>query len=149
MYDLLLNLASPINTENTDMAGRIMIFDDDTDLLEVCGIVLKSKNYEVRGVNKCNDILTDVKSFSPAVILMDNWIPDAGGVKATREIKNDLLLKAIPVIFFSADDHVQQLAAEAGAEFYLQKPFDIDELETVVSKAMVMHRMLLKDEITS
>jgi hypothetical protein len=41
------------------MPGLVMIFDDDTDLLEVCSIVLKS--------------------FSPKVILMDNWIPDAGG----------------------------------------------------------------------
>ena len=70
-----------------------MIFDDDTDLIEVCSIVLKSKNYEVRGFHKCNDILKEVKIFSPNVILMDNWIPDDGGVKATQQIKNDVLLE--------------------------------------------------------
>jgi len=121
------------------MAGRVMIFDDDTDLLDVCSIVLGSKNYEVIGLNKCNDILHEVKSFSPHVILMDNWIPDAGGVKATRQIKNDLLLHSIPVIFFSANDRVQDLATEAGAEFFLQKPFEIDELENMVSRAMAIH----------
>jgi DNA-binding response OmpR family regulator len=121
------------------MPGRVMIFDDDTDLLEVCGIVLKSKNYIVSGLNKCNDILQEVKSFSPNVILMDNWIPDAGGVKATQQIKSDLGLKSIPVIFFSANDRVQDLAAEAGAEFFLQKPFEIEELEMVVSKAIDIH----------
>lgn len=117
-----------------------MIFDDDTDLLEVCSIVLKSKNYVVNGLSKCNDILTEVKSFSPNVILMDNWIPDAGGVKATQQIKSDLQLKTIPVIFFSANEHVQELAAEAGAEFFLQKPFEIDELENAVSRAVAIHR---------
>src|ERR1700682_4520090 len=121
------------------MSGRVMIFDDDTDLLQVCSIVLKSKNYIVSGLNNCNDILKEVKSFSPNVILMDNWIPDAGGVKATQEIKNDLLTKSIPVIFFSANDRVQDLAAEAGAEFFLQKPFEIEELESVVSKAIAIH----------
>ncbi len=125
------------------MPGRVMIFDDDTDLLEVCGIVLKSKNYVVSGLNKCNDILDEIKSFSPNVILMDNWIPDEGGVQATRQIKSDFSLKSIPVIFFSANDHVEELAAEAGAEFYLQKPFDIDELENVVSKAIAAHRASL------
>lgn len=117
-----------------------MIFDDDTDLLEVCRIVLKSKNYIVSGLNKCNDIIPEVKSFSPNVILMDNWIPDAGGVKATQQLKNDMELKSIPVIFFSANDRVQDLAAEAGAEFFLQKPFEIEELETTISKAIVIHR---------
>jgi Response regulator containing CheY-like receiver, AAA-type ATPase, and DNA-binding domains len=122
------------------MAGRVMIFDDDTDLLDVCGIVLGSRNYKVIGLKKCNDILHEVKSFSPDVILMDNWIPDAGGVKATRQIKNDMYLQSIPVIFFSANDRVQDLATEAGAEFFLQKPFEIDELENMVSKAMSIHR---------
>ncbi|HEY4936667.1 MAG TPA: response regulator [Puia sp.] len=122
------------------MSGRVMIFDDDADLLEVCTIVLKSKNYEVSGLCKCHDILNEVKLFSPHVILMDNWIPDSGGVKATREIKNDLLLKSIPVIFFSANYRVKDLAAEAGAEFFLQKPFEIEELENVVSKAIASYR---------
>jgi DNA-binding response OmpR family regulator len=122
------------------MPGRVLIFDDDTDLLQVCSIVLKSKNYSVNGFNKCNDILKEVKSFSPDVILMDNWIPDTGGVKATQQIKNDYDCKNIPVIFFSANDRVQDLAAEAGAEFYLQKPFEIEELENVVSQAVIMHR---------
>jgi CheY-like chemotaxis protein len=122
------------------MRGRVMIFDDDTDLIAVCSIVLRSKNYVVTGLHKCSDILNEVKSFSPDVILMDNWIPDAGGVKATRQIKNDLLLKSIPVIFFSANDRVQELAAEAGAEFFLQKPFEIEELENAVSSAMAIRR---------
>jgi DNA-binding response OmpR family regulator len=121
------------------MLGRILIFDDDTDLLEVCSIVLRSKNYEVYGCHKCNDIVREVKSFLPNVILMDNWIPDSGGVKATRLIKEDNMLKSIPVIFFSANDRVQDLATEAGAEFFLQKPFEIDELENVVSKAILIH----------
>jgi len=118
------------------MPGRVMIFDDDSDLLEVCSIVLRSKNYVVAGFHKCNDILKEVKLFSPHVILMDNWIPDTGGVKATRQIKDDLSLRSIPVIFFSANDRVQDLANEAGAEYFLQKPFEIEDLENVVSKAI-------------
>ena len=117
-----------------------MIFDDDADLLEVCSIVLKTKNYSVIGINKCSDIIHEVKSFSPNVILMDNWIPDVGGVKATQQLKNNPELKSIPVIFFSANDRVEDLAREAGAEFYLQKPFEIEELETTVSKAIAIHR---------
>ena len=137
MYNLLLILRALSSiTKIYRMPGRVMIFDDDSDLLEVCSIVLRSKNYVVTGFHKCNDILEEVKSFSPHVILMDNWIPDAGGVKATRQIKNDLSLRSIPVIFFSANDRVQDLANEAGAEYFLQKPFEIEDLENVVSKAI-------------
>ncbi len=129
------------------MPGRVMLFDDDTDLLEVCSIVLKSKNYIVLALNKCSDIAHEVKSFSPNVILMDNWIPDVGGVKATQLLKNNPELKSIPVIFFSANDRVEDLAREAGAEFYLQKPFEIEELETTVSKAIAIHRQAGISEI--
>ena len=129
------------------MPGRVMIFDDDEDLIEVCSIVLRSKNFEVSGLNKCSDILQEVKAFSPHVILMDNWIPDAGGVKATQLIKNDLFLKSIPVIFFSANDRVQDLAVEAGADFFLQKPFEIEELENLVSKAIAIHLKVEASEI--
>src|ERR1700730_7742846 len=108
------------------MSGRVMIFDDDADLLELCSFVLRSKNYFVKGINKCNNIVHDVREFSPNVILMDNWIPDSGGVKATRLLKNDLILRYIPVVLFSANEKVRDLAAEAGAEFYLPKPFNID-----------------------
>jgi len=122
------------------MSGRVMIFDDDTDLLEVCSIVLKSKNFNVIGLSKCTDIVHEVKTFSPNVILMDNWIPDVGGVKATQQLKSHPELKSIPIIFFSADDRVQSLAVEAGADFFLQKPFEIEELEAIVSKAIAIHR---------
>jgi DNA-binding response OmpR family regulator len=122
------------------MSGRVMIFDDDADLLELCSIVLRSKNYFVKGINNCNDIIRDVREFSPNVILMDNWIPDSGGVKATRLLKKDLILRYIPVILFSANEKVRDLATEAGAEFYLPKPFDIDDLEAVITKAIARHR---------
>jgi two-component system cell cycle response regulator DivK len=89
----------------------------------------------------------EVKLFSPNVILMDNWIPDVGGVKATQLLKNNPDLKSIPVIFFSANDSVEDLAAEAGAEFYLQKPFEIEELESIVSKAIAVHRQAGISEI--
>jgi len=147
MCDLLLFLRPRELPKILRMPGRVMIFDDDTDLLEVCSIVLKTKNYIVIGLNKCSDIVQEVKSFAPNVILMDNWIPDIGGVKATQLLKSNPELKSIPVIFFSANDRVEDLASEAGAEFYLQKPFEIEELETSVSRAIAVHRQAGISEI--
>ena len=85
--------------------------------------------------DRCTAILTDIQEHSPDVILMDNWIPDIGGVKATRLVKDSGNFSHIPVIFFSANNNVNELAVEAGADFFLQKPFDITELETIVLNA--------------
>lgn len=118
------------------MTKKVLIFDDDNDLLEVCSLILTAKDFEVVIKDKCTEILNDVLAHNPDVIIMDNWIPDIGGVKATRLVKGSEQLRHIPVIFFSANSNVNELAAEAGADYYLQKPFDITELEEMVARAV-------------
>ncbi len=115
---------------------KVIIYDDDTDLLEVCSLILQSKNFEVITRDKCTSILNDLKEHRPDVVLMDNWIPDTGGVQATRLIKESDTFKHIPVIFFSANNDVSDLAIKAGADYALQKPFDIAELENIVANAV-------------
>jgi|SRR5436190_17268475 len=117
------------------MSKKIIIYDDDTDLLEVCSLILEAKNFDVVTKDKCTEILGDILEHKPDVILMDNWIPDIGGVKATRLVKDSDDFRHIPIIFFSANNNVNELAIEAGADYFLQKPFDISELETIVSNA--------------
>jgi len=117
------------------MEKKIIIYDDDTDLLEVCSLILEAKKFVVITKDKCTEILSDIKEHNPDVILMDNWIPDIGGVKATRLVKDSDHFKNIPVIFFSANNNVDELAVEAGADYFLQKPFDISELESIVTSA--------------
>ena len=117
------------------MAKKIIIFDDDTDLLEVCSIILTAKNFEVVLKDKCTEIIADVIRHKPDVVLMDNWIPELGGVKAIRLLKANADFSHIPVILFSANNNVDELAREAGADYFLQKPFDISELENMVSIA--------------
>ena len=107
------------------MAKKVIIFDDDTDLLEICSLILTARNFEVILRDRYTDIINDIVKHQPDVILMDNWIPDIGGVKAVRLLKSYPELMHIPVIFFSANNNVSELATEAGADFSLQKPFDI------------------------
>jgi DNA-binding response OmpR family regulator len=117
------------------MAKKVLIYDDDTDLLEVCALILTAKNFDVIVREKCTEILSDVEKYQPDVIIMDNWIPDIGGVKATQLVKNSKEYCEIPVIFFTANSNVTELAAEAGADYSLQKPFDISQLEQMVKTA--------------
>ena len=120
------------------MNKRVLILDDDLDILQICTIVLKKKGFDVQTLNNSNQVVSQVKDYQPDVILMDNWIPGPGGIEATRLLKMAPETQDIPVIFFSANSNVTQLAREARADYFLQKPFDITELEAIVQ--MAIHR---------
>ena len=111
------------------------MFDDDQDTLMICSIILAGRGYDVRTFNNASDALERVREIHPDVILMDNWIPDKGGQFATRALKSDAELKQIPVIYFSANNDVQRLATEAGADMFISKPFDVGNLEKIVDAA--------------
>jgi two-component system cell cycle response regulator DivK len=124
------------------MKASVLIFDDDADLLDICSIVLKSRGLEVTGRINCTEIIKDLETCRPNVIIMDNWIPDKGGVKAIQVIKSIDEFKDIPVIFFTANTNIEQLASEAGADYFLQKPFELSELENLVDEAVRKHKAL-------
>jgi CheY-like chemotaxis protein len=118
------------------MAKRVLILDDDLDILQICTIVLKKKGFDVSTLNNSHQVVEQVRKYQPDVILMDNWIPGPGGIEATRTLKQDSSTQDIPVIFFSANSNVSLLAQEAKADYFLQKPFDISELEGIVQVAI-------------
>jgi CheY-like chemotaxis protein len=114
----------------------ILVFDDDTNILDVFMIVLEASGYQVEISETSHNILERVKEVSPDMIIMDNWIPNIGGVKATQILKSEPDFKHIPVIYCSANNDVSSLAEQAGAEAYLAKPFDLDELENTVARLL-------------
>lgn len=113
---------------------KVFIFDDNSDILELCTFILEDAGYEIKTSSSSNDIIDQVSAYTPDIIFMDNWLPDVGGIDATRALKNHPTLKAIPVIYFSANNDVMVLADQAGADGYLSKPFDIEELENIIIK---------------
>ena len=118
---------------------KIIIFDDDEDILSICSYILEEQGWQVHTFTDCNDIEKKVSAVAPDVILMDNWIPDAGGIIATQTLKKSAELKHIPVIYFSANSDIQLLASHAGAQAYLAKPFDLEDLERVINDVLVTH----------
>nr|WP_067053366.1 response regulator [Mucilaginibacter sp. L294] len=121
----------------SDKIKKIIIFDDDEDILSICSYILEEQGWEVHTFTDCNDIIEKVAGISPDVILMDNWIPDVGGINATQTLKKNETLKQIPVVYFSANSDIQLLADHAGAESYLAKPFDLEDLERVINSVLV------------
>ena len=124
--------------------GKILIFDDDPDILELCKVILNVKGFETHGCTTTRNLAKKVREYNPDVILMDNWIPEMGGVEATLEIKNTEDIRHIPVIFFSASNDVNEYADKAKADFAIRKPFDIADLHNAVISAV-----RLKDQKTA
>lgn len=112
----------------------VLIFEDDTIILEVITVVLTDLGLQVEVSETSHDIIQKVESAEPDLILMDNWIPNIGGVEATRLLKADERFSHIPVIYVSANNDIQSLADRAGADDFLSKPFDLEDLENIVNK---------------
>jgi two-component system cell cycle response regulator DivK len=116
------------------VAKKVFVFDDNKDILDLCTFILEDAGYEIKTSENAANIEKQVAEYMPDIIFMDNWLPDLGGIQATKAIKNHPDLKHIPVVYFSANNDISNLANEAGADSYLSKPFDIADLEEIVRK---------------
>jgi len=133
MYYIVSPSAIPMDNNEK----KIVIFDDDEDILSICSFILEEQGWKVFAYTDCNKIVEKVSAILPDVILMDNWIPDDGGIIATQTLKKTADLKNIPVIYFSANSDIEILANHAGAETYLAKPFDLEDLEKTINSVLV------------
>ncbi|MFC5284659.1 response regulator [Pedobacter alpinus] len=118
------------------MKKTVLIFDDDVNILELCSIILTECGYEVATSETSHNIIEKVIETNPDAILMDNWIPDIGGIEATRILKKHPDFKHIPVIYFSANNDIKSLAEKAGADVHLAKPFDLEDLENLIKSLL-------------
>ncbi|HET6242979.1 MAG: response regulator [Bacteroidetes bacterium] len=114
------------------MKKCILICDDDIDILEVTKIVLQ-KSFKVETLTHCNDIFKNYEKYKPDLILMDLWIPDMGGEAITRLLKSSSKTKKTPVIIFSANNDIEKVSFNAGADGFLRKPFDIKTLNQAIN----------------
>jgi CheY-like chemotaxis protein len=116
--------------------SRVLIFDDDKDILELCSIILAQEGYETFTEASSRKVIERINETSPDVILMDIWIPGLGGVEAIQLIKRAPGINQVPIILFSANNNIENIAKEAGADYFLKKPFDIITLSNTVSQAL-------------
>ena len=119
---------------------RVLVCDDDLAISEIVALALTDADWEVYTLPDCINIIEKVETIKPSVIFMDNKIPDEGGIVATQAIKGHPDYQEIPVIYFTANNDIDQLAKQAGADFILQKPFNLSELEETVGKAFKAYK---------
>ena len=115
------------------MQKRILIIEDDNDTLDMLEYLAAELDLEV--ITKSSVIpLDEVIRIQPAIILLDHWISGDLGGELCKKIKADTATAHTPVILVSALNNVAQIAAECGADGYLGKPFNIDDLQKIVAQ---------------
>ncbi|MGK7390245.1 MAG: response regulator [Candidatus Cyclobacteriaceae bacterium M2_1C_046] len=117
--------------------NKILIVDDDIDLLENMRGILSSKGYEVMGLADASELFKTINFFQPDVIILDILLASYDGRELCRKIKNDPGTKHIPVLMFSAHPDAEAFVFAAGAEEFLKKPFDtktlLGKIENLIS----------------
>jgi len=109
---------------------RILIADDDPDILDVFEITLSEENYEIVKAADGKEALRIIKSKPLDLVLLDYAMPKLNGRQVCQEVKKDILLRHLPIIMVTGKGDVEDKVGgiEAGADDYIVKPFEPKEL---------------------
>ncbi len=110
--------------------GRILVVEDDFDISNMLRIYFQSQDYEVTVASRGEDGLELCRQELPHVMLLDIMLPDIDGYEVCRRLRSNLRTSHVPIIFLTQKDERSDKIAglELGADDYITKPFDIEEL---------------------
>lgn len=122
--------------------AKILIIDDELQTTTLLEMLLSEKGYETVSVNDSSQAVRIAQETSPDLIILDLMMPEPDGFKVCRMLRADARFNFTPILIVTAlDDTDSQIVAfGAGADSYLIKPYDIDELVNNVKN-------LLREEI--
>ena len=117
------------------MAKRILVVDDDENILSLERTILEQKGFDVTGAQGGAEALKLLAEHPFDLVLLDVMMPEVDGFTVCRKIKEDPRLKDVPVIFLTAKGGGDALAEgfESGAIMYITKPFTANKLLTIVN----------------
>jgi len=120
---------------------KILVVDDEEELLELVGKTLSAQGYEVVTVTTADDAMLKARTVVPDLILIDIVLPDMEGPEVVRVLSEDPLTKHIPAIFLSGivtreQEQIASSEVRVGERLYkaLSKPFSAQELMVEVRK---------------
>ena len=107
---------------------KILVVDDDTDLLFLGSSLLQHKGFDVCSLANAEDVFEVVRAFKPDLILLDIKLGNYDGRHICSQLKNNSETKDIKIILYSAFPETQYDYQEYGANDFLLKPYEIDHL---------------------
>jgi len=111
------------------MSTQVLVLDDNPAIVDSIEMMMEFEGLSVSKFYKGSDMLNVLNTQSrPDVILMDMWLSGEDGRDICRQIRTDENLHDLPVIIMSASRGLGQTALDAGANDFIAKPFDMDDM---------------------
>ena len=121
----------------------ILIVDDEQDIRELIGDILRDEGYITRLAANADDCMAEINADPPSLMILDIWLKDSrlDGIDILKTVKRDN--PAIPVVIISGHGNIEIAVAaiKQGAYDFIEKPFNIDQLMVVVARAMETSRL--------
>jgi len=137
--------------------SSILIVDDERDIRELIGDILRDEGFTVRLAGNSDDCMAEIAAEAPALMILDIWLKDSrmDGIDILKTVKRDN--PDVPVVIISGHGNIEIAVAaiKQGAYDFIEKPFNIDQLMVVVARAMETSRLrrensdLRRREVTS
>lgn len=115
------------------MKKKILITDDDEGVQDIFKLIFERAGYDVAIYGEAMSILEN-NYTSPDLFVLDRQLSGQDGLMVCRFLKSQSSTKDIPVIIVSATPGIGKMAREAGADDFIEKPFQIKDLLSIVSK---------------
>ena len=116
--------------------ATILVADDEPDIVETLRCLLEARGHEVLEANDGISALEQARSKNPDIIFLDVMMPRLDGYKVCRMLKFDSQYRNIPIVMLTAraSAHDREVGEEVGADLYLTKPFDVDEVLDLIER---------------
>lgn len=122
----------------TEIQPKILVIEDDLDVAEMLNAYFRIQGYDVYTVNWGEDGVRSCQTVHPDIVILDIRLPDIDGYEVAHRLRGDRRIADIPIIFLTEkrdrDDRLQGL--ELGADDYITKPFDVQELSLRVRNSL-------------
>jgi len=113
--------------------GDVLIVEDDPDLLSLVAMILRDAGYDVAAAEDGLQALARIEERMPGVILLDMRMPVMNGWEFAREYRARFA-RAAPIVVVTAAEDARARAQEIGADAWLEKPFDLDDVVRTVAR---------------
>lgn len=119
------------------MMKRILIIDDDEDILEIFNLIFQDAGYNVV-ISNNGETAEHVREIGPDLVILDIRITGSAkdGGQICTEIKEKFKNARLPVILISGETNISNIAAKCGADGFIEKPFDIEQLLAYIKQLL-------------
>ena len=134
--------------------AKILIVDDEQDIRDGLKTRLTAEGFDVKTLNAGEKVIKTLKDYTPDLILLDISMGEMSGFEVKEQLNRNIKTGTIPVVFLTVDNTIehQRRGLKSGANDYVVKPFDMDDLivriDAVLTRKRFYENMYMRDPLT-